>query len=140
MSDAYFIQKAGINAVSVSPAEVAGVQTKTIAGLHLLTGSYVVFAKFTVAVGAGADTDLRSRISQFGLAFAGKTDLSYCHLKQGGLDTVVLTIAGSLSLAAAVAGTGPLRATARLYCIDTSDNLEIGDIAMTAIPVDGIGM
>ena len=136
MSDAYFIQPAGVH---VSPAEVAGTKDKTIASLHLLTGSYVILAKFEVAVQSGSSADLRPRISEFGLAFAGKQDAAFCDLQQGGLDTVVLTVAGTLALSAAVAGTGPLRATARLYCKDTADDLEIKHIAMTAIPVDGIG-
>ena len=135
MADAYFIQPTD---VSVSTAEVAGSKTKTIANLHLPTGSFVIFAKFEVAVGSSADTDQGPRISQFGLDFAGNKDRAYCHLNQGGLDTVVLTIAGSLFLAAALYGVGPLRATARLYCIDTNHDLEIKHITLTAIPVDGI--
>jgi hypothetical protein len=135
MSDAYFIQP---TSVSVSSSEVAGTKTKTIANLHLPTGSYVITAKFEVAVGWSADTDVAHRISQFGLDFVGKKDFAYCDLLQGGLDTVVLTIAGTLWLAAALYGAGPLRATARLYCIDTSHDLEIKHITMTAIPVDGI--
>jgi hypothetical protein len=135
MADAYFIQPTG---VYVSTSEVAGSQTKTIANLHLPTGSYVITAKFEVAAEWGASTDLTHRISQFGLDFAGKKDLAYCDLLQGGLDTVVLTIAGSLFLAAVPLNQGPLRATARLYCIDTSHDIEIKHITMSAIPVDGI--
>jgi len=124
---------------SVEPGDVIG-REKTLAELSVPAGSYVVIAKFDVAVDAARSDDLNPRISTYVLTFAGATDKSMCHLLQGGSDTLMLMVAASHSVSDALrtGGGGTLRATARLSCIQTAFRCEIKSISMTAIPVDGV--
>ena len=129
MSNAFYVQN---NGVDVRQSQ----QNVTLQKMRLGPGNWVIFVKFDVAVLAGADTDLMPRISSFGLEFAGHKDTSFCHLNQGGLDTVVLNVAGTHTFSAATTGNSPLFLNARLFCIQTNSNLEVRRIAMTAISVD----
>ena len=138
MSNAYFLQKTPIN---VTAAGTAGDRNVTIGSLRLPAGAWVIFAKFEVAIQAGADNDLRQRISQFGLEFGGQKDTAFCHLNQGGLDTVVLNVAGTYSRSLAVSvgsGGGSLFTKAVLFCESSTDDFEVLHLAMTAISVDSI--
>jgi len=126
MSTARYVQKASM---SVSTPNTV------ISSFLLAPGNWVIFAKFEVAVLAGADTDLAPRISLFRLEFAGKTDRAFCHLNQGGLDTVVLNVAGTHPGSATIGG-GSVLMTAKLICESTNADLEIKHIALSAISVD----
>jgi hypothetical protein len=131
MNVAHFRQ---LNSINVS----SSAHNKLLLSLKLPPGSYVIIAKFNVAVEFGADTDRRPRISKFGLSFGGMVDTSWCDLKQGELDAVVLTVAGSHELRAVMLGQSASRGTAKLYCIQSSDDLEAKLIALSAIPVDAV--
>ena len=129
MSTAHYVQKASMS--------VSTRRANTLVNSFLLApGNWVIFAKFEVAVLAGADTDLAPRISLFRLEFGGKTDRAFCHLNQGGLDTVVLNVAGTHPGSATIGGGGSVLMTAKLICESTNADLEIKHIAMSAISVD----
>jgi hypothetical protein len=132
MSHAFYVQKAPIN---ISPDETAGERDVTLHKMRLGPGNWVIFAKFDVAVGAGASDDLSPKNSFFGLEFSGVKDVSFCNLTQGGLDTVVLNVAAAHDLSF-VFGGGPLFVNARLFCSDTNSDLEVLHLAMTAFSVD----
>ena len=129
MSTAHYVQKDGMIVGT-------GAGNTLVNSLRLTSGNWVIFAKFEVAVGAAADTDLAPRISLFRLEFGGKTDRAFCHLNQGGLDTVVLHVAGTHEGGITIGGGSSLFENANLICESTSAVLEIKHIAMSAIAVD----
>jgi hypothetical protein len=134
MSNAFYVQKPTIN---ISAGDTAGTREVTINTMRLGPGNWVIFAKFEVAVGAAASNDTNPRIIQFGLEFAGQKDFAFCHLEQGGLDTVVLNVASTHAPPLTTLG-GPLFVKARLFCTDASHDFEVHHLAMTAISVENL--
>jgi hypothetical protein len=132
MSHAFYVQKPSIN---ISEDQITPNRTAPIASIRLGPGNWVIFAKFDVAVPAGAGDDLRPRNSTFELEFGGVTDKSFCNLNQGGLDTVVLNVAAPHGLTTILGG-GPLFVTAHLFCSQANSDVEVLHLAMTAFSVE----
>ncbi len=132
MSGAYFVQKQD-QSIPVSAASRFPVR---LYSMRLPPGAYVIIAKFNVA--AAWDELEGERVSLFGLSFRDAVDHTYCEMRHPGeLRTVVLTVAATLT--AQVVANGQARtARANLTCEQTSHDMEVKRLAMTAIAVDSV--